>query len=112
MPATRHLAESSLVGNTADDDNSPEWTIPVSCKLFEEQYEDKMLRQKCALNKNNEHRIKSFSQDSNTVHELITHNDKICAPKMSEKHMVQWHHEVLCHPGATRTEEMIAQHFY
>ena len=26
--------------------------------------------------------------------------------------MVQWYHEMLCHPGSTRTEATIAQHFY
>ena len=26
--------------------------------------------------------------------------------------MVQWYHEILCHPGSTRTEDTIAQHFY
>ena len=26
--------------------------------------------------------------------------------------MVQWHHEQLCHPGATRTLDTVSQHFH
>ena len=60
-PATRYLAESFLVGDTTDDDNSPEWTILVSHELlFEGQRKDETLRQKCAPNGNNECGIKKI----------------------------------------------------
>ena len=72
-PTYRQLAESFLV----EDDDLPEWTIPVSYKLlFKEQRKDKKLRQKYTDNKNNQFKIKSFSQDSNTIRKLITYNDK------------------------------------
>lgn len=33
-------------------------------------------------------------------------------PKVIQKRIVQWYHDILCHPGTTRTEETIKQHFY
>ena len=95
---TRKLAESFLADTHVDD--PPKWTIPASCKLLhEEQRKDKSLRKDFEINENNSHKIKSFSADSSTVHKLITHEDKICVPKTLKKHVVQWYHEVLCHPG-------------
>lgn len=54
VPDTRHLAETFL-GDTKED-NSPGWTILVSHKLlFEEQCKDKMPRQKCSPNENDDY---------------------------------------------------------
>ena len=33
-------------------------------------------------------------------------------PKRFEKQVVEWYHNELCHPGETRTELSISQHFY
>ena len=38
--------------------------------------------------------------------------DKIAVPKALQQRTVQWYHDILCHPGQTRTEATIAQHFY
>ena len=43
---------------------------------------------------------------------LICKNFRIVTPKQLEKQVVEWHHNALCHPGETRTELNIAQHFY
>lgn len=112
-PMSRELAESFLIEDMVEEDDLPEWTIPVSYELiFKEQRKDEKLRQECTDNKNNQFKIRSFSQDSNTIRKLITYNDKIYVPKTLEKRMVQWYHEMLCHPGAARTEETIAHHFH
>ena len=37
---------------------------------------------------------------------------EIMIPKLLEKQVVEWYHNALCHPGETRTELSIAQHFY
>ena len=39
-------------------------------------------------------------------------NDKIVVPNKLQKHVVDWYHTVLCHPGINRTEETISQHLY
>ena len=44
-------------------------------------------------------------------HRLICRNNKICLPKALQKKTVDWYHEMICHPGETRTELTIRQHF-
>jgi hypothetical protein len=49
---------------------------------------------------------------SKTVHgtEVILFHGKIYIPKPLRKQVLQWYHEMLQHPGATRTERTIRQH--
>lgn len=42
---------------------------------------------------------------------LIIKNDKIVVPAELQQRIVSWYHETLCHPGETRTEATISQHF-
>ena len=44
--------------------------------------------------------------------ELICYKNKIVVPKLLQKHVIDWYHTVLCHPGVTQTEETIAQHLW
>ena len=44
-------------------------------------------------------------------HCLICQNNKICLPTTLEKKTVDWYHEMICHPGKTRTEHTLRQHF-
>lgn len=44
--------------------------------------------------------------------QLICHKDKIYVPEILRRHVVNWYHEYLMHPGESRTEETIAQHLY
>ena len=43
---------------------------------------------------------------------LICYKNKIVIPKDLQRRTVEWYHHTLCHPGETRTELSIAQHFY
>lgn len=42
---------------------------------------------------------------------LITHFNKIVLPVSLQQHAVNWYHTILCHPGETRTEQTLRQHF-
>ena len=42
---------------------------------------------------------------------LITKNSKIVVPGTLQQCCVQWYHLSLCHPGVTRMEQTIRQHF-
>ncbi len=42
----------------------------------------------------------------------MCYQDRIYVPKALRKHVVDWYHTYLMHPGETRTEETIAQHLY
>src|SRR5688572_4662968 len=44
--------------------------------------------------------------------QLICHRGKIVVPTLLQKHVVDWYHTVLCHPGMNRTEETISQHLW
>jgi hypothetical protein len=41
----------------------------------------------------------------------MCHNGKTALPPSSQQKTMDWHHEMLCHPGTTRTEATIRQHF-
>jgi len=42
--------------------------------------------------------------------QLICQGNQIVIPSKLQRRVVEWYHEVLCHPGATRTELTIKQH--
>ena len=44
--------------------------------------------------------------------ELVILQQKIVIPRSLQKRVVDWYHTHLCHPGTTRTEATIRQHFY
>jgi transposase InsO family protein len=44
--------------------------------------------------------------------ELICKNAKIVLPTLLQKHVMNWYHAILCHPGMNRTEETISQHLW
>ena len=43
---------------------------------------------------------------------LILRDGKICIPKNLQKRAVEWYHSLLAHPGETRMELTIGQHFH
>ena len=46
------------------------------------------------------------------VQDLICLHNKIALPKVLQMRTVQWYHDTLCHPGETRTEQTIRQHYW
>ena len=43
---------------------------------------------------------------------LSVKNGKIMIPKQLQKSLVEWYHNILCHPGETRMELTIGQYFH
>ena len=41
---------------------------------------------------------------------MICHNGKVVIPIQLRPHVVNWYHEMICHPSKKRTEETIRQH--
>ena len=60
--------------------------------------------------KNSAYVLNNFN-NADSVCKLICLDGKIVIPKSLQKHLVQWYHTFLCHPGETRTEQTIRQHF-
>jgi hypothetical protein len=43
---------------------------------------------------------------------LVSFKEKIVIPGQLQKHVINWYHTTLCHPGMKQTEETIGQHLW
>ena len=83
---------------------------PTSYKtIMQYQQKDKHLIK--ITKEKSDYSIKTF-HGADKKYSLICRNNKIVIPKQLETRVVEWYHHALCHPGETRTELTIAQHFY
>ena len=88
----------------------PSTVYPVSFQLINKfQNEDTKLQQ-ILKDEKSVYQLKEFRGGGKTL-SLICFNDKIVIPKPLQQRLVQWYHTHLCHPGETRTEATIKQHF-
>jgi len=102
------LSESYCVDKLEDD------TFPLTFKFIDKyQRKDSTLmgKLKSSINKNNGYHTESFRGGGKSI-ELICYNKKIVIPTALQKYVLNWYHTYLLHPGSTRTEETIKQHFY
>ena len=100
---------AELFGLTLDelDENS----FPVQFPLLDEaQKKDRKLQHLALTHK--EYSLTSFLEANTKTIELITRNGKIVVPTVLQKQIVNWYHTVLLHPGESRTEATINQHFW
>jgi transposase InsO family protein len=92
------------------NDAHPEHLFPLTYKCIARyQNRDEALLNKVRTNPN--FTVKIFRGGGKT-RELIVRHDKIVIPQLLRRRCVEWYHEHLCHPGETRTEQTIRQHFY
>ena len=83
--------------------------MPVEpSRLHAAQKKDPSLLKKAAENPDYHLKIVHGGGKS---YDLICHNDKIVVPKPLQQKIVTWYHTLLCHPGETRTEQTLRQHF-
>jgi hypothetical protein len=64
-----------------------------------------------ALQSKSDYALNIFRGGGKT-YELIVRDKKIVIPKNIQRRVVEWYHEYLCHPGETRTEQTIRQHYW
>ena len=103
-PFSRSLAEAF------DLDQLPEWTHPVNFKLIQQkQQKDTALLAK--VKDDYAYSFRTF-RGGGKIRQLICKNGKIVVPQSLQKPMVEWYHEFLAHPGESRTELTIGQHFW
>ena len=91
-------------------DKLPDDIFPLSFKLIEQQQrldQDLLLK----VQKDDNYSLQVFPGGDKT-RELIVKDGKIVLPATLQARCVRWYHEMLCHPGETRTEQTIRQHFY
>ena len=92
-----------------DDDDLPPSSFPLRYKdIAKAQLDNPALLLKLKTNKD-------FSEATfrggDEEHKLTCHNGKMASPPSSQQKTMDWCHETLCHPGTTRTEAAIRQHF-
>lgn len=77
--------------------------------IMNQQKKDNVLQKQVA--DSSQYHFKSFRGGGKAIN-LICRNDKIVVPSNLQKELVSWYHTQLCHPGETRTEQTIRQHFW
>ena len=94
-----------------DKADLPTDLMPVNYKVIEhhQKHDRDLLKKVKSFTKN--YTLKTFHGGGKT-RELVCYNGLIVIPKTLKKKVVEWYHTTLCHPGETRTEQTIRQHFY
>jgi len=84
---------------------------PLSYAIVK-HYQDADTNVQRLLKDNENYSLRTFLH-SNKTYSLVVYNNKlIVVPLPLQKRAVKWYHEILCHPGQTRTEMTIGQHYY
>jgi RNase H-like domain found in reverse transcriptase/Integrase zinc binding domain len=93
-----------------DDEDLPEHALPVTYAYISKcQKADQALEREAKTNKAI---VAKPFQAAGQQFELLCFKGRIMIPKRLQRRIVTWYHEQLCHPGETRTESTIAQHYY
>ena len=92
----------------ADNEEFPK-DFPLSYKEIQHRQKDdpdlqKLLRDKPKY-------VETTFPFGDVTYTLVTKDNKIVLPKALQKTGVEWYHTMLMHPGETRTELMMGQHY-
>ena len=93
----------------ADEEDYPT-KFPLSYNEIEDRQKDDPEIQKLLREKPQQYK-KTRYKFGDTQYSLVTKDDKIVVPKALHCKGVIWYHELLMHPGETRTELTLGQHF-
>jgi len=93
----------------SEDDDGPDVYPLRYSRVYDEQQKDEELQKRYFDSELYEK--KPFKAGDKT-YDLITREDKIVLPKSLQEPATRWYHELLAHPGETRTELTIGQHFH
>ena len=104
-----HVAEKhTLDMHACNTQDMPSYPLSYA-KIHDGQMADEELQQR--FNSSPLYRKKTFAFGDKS-YELIVREDKIVLPEGLQRPAVEWYHGILMHPGETRTELTIGQHFY
>ena len=84
---------------------------PLSYHLIDQAQQVDPEIKKILRKDNSNYHIKDFHGGGKT-RALVCYKDKIVVQTKLQKHVIDWYHTVLCHPGINRTKETISQHLY
>ena len=92
-----------------DDKDLPDSAYQIRYHdITKAQETDSKLQQKLVSHK--DYTLDTF-RGGDKDHRIICRNNKICLPAALQKKNVYWYHDILCHPGETRIEHTLRQHF-
>ncbi len=95
----------------ADDKEFPK-EFPLSYMKIEHCQENDASLQKLVKDKPDGEYKCEVRSHAGKPYKLWTKDGKIVIPEELQKPVVDWYHEILCHPGETRMELTIGQHYY
>ena len=93
-----------------DDEDLPADAFPITyANILKNQQKDKKLLKR--FKSSRELKFKEFHGGGRSFKLICNKENKIVMPEALQLRTIQWYHNVLCHPGETRTELTIKQHF-
>jgi Integrase zinc binding domain len=111
-PTTEELpkeqAASLFAGDIREFDLPTDYPLSYA-EIQEKQGTDRYLRRR-RLEPDSPYKYTTF-KFAGCDFKLVTKEDKIVLPKALQHKAVQYYHAILCHPGQTRTELTMAQHY-
>jgi len=76
---------------------------PLSYAIVK-HYQDADTNVQRLLKDNENYSLRTFLHSNKTYSLVVYNNDLIVVPLALQKRAVKWYHEILCHPGQTRTK--------
>jgi hypothetical protein len=110
MLASHPQSEEDIAELFAADTSMWAKAFPLAYSNIEDHQKTDPEIQKAFLEKKDVYKETEFPSGDKT-YKLVTKNDKIVLPKALQKEAVKWYHGALMHPGETRTELTMAQHY-
>jgi RNase H-like domain found in reverse transcriptase/Reverse transcriptase (RNA-dependent DNA polymerase)/Integrase zinc binding domain/Retroviral aspartyl protease len=104
--ATQDINTIAEYYGTSSEDIAYPLTYP---NIQKEQLADSSLQETASSSPH--YHLHSFRGGEGPV-KLLCYQKKIVVPDALQRQLVLWYHEQLCHPGETRTEQTIRQHFW
>jgi Integrase zinc binding domain len=109
-PLSQEAAATLFAGDEAEFDFPQDFQLSYA-EIQHRQEQDKYIKKR--LQESNLPYKKEDFPISDTTFKLVTNKDgKIVLPKALQTRAVKYYHVILCHPGETRTELTMAQHYY
>ena len=94
-----------------DEDDLPKSTYPLSFKTIARAQNKDTALLKC-VKTDTHYKVGTFRHGGETPCQILLHDGKIVIPRSLQRRCVEWYHEILMHPGETRTELTIRQHYW
>ena len=108
IPQLKKEEAAELFANTTADESADEYPLTYEA-IFEAQQEDQELHRLFQTSPKYSRKQIAYSDKT---YDLIVREYRIVLPKKLQGPAVRWYHQQLMHPGESRTEATIAQHYY